>query len=154
MGVVKQFFQQVDWGTLDYLIVDLPPGTGDAQLTMIQSVDIDGAVVVTTPQKVAVLDAVRGVEMFNKLGVSILGIVENMSYLTLPNGEKLRPFGEGGGLATAMEYNVPLIEQIPLNEEIRAGGDLGMPVALSDDAIANPFVNIAKAVVAGFECTD
>ena len=74
-----------------------------------------------------------------------------MSYLTLPNGDKLKPFGEGGGLETAMAYNVPLIDQIPLNEEIRAGGDLGMPVALSDDAVANPFINIAKAVVAGLK---
>lgn len=146
MGTVKQFFQNVNWTDLDYLIVDLPPGTGDAQLTMIQSVNITGAVVVTTPQRVAVLDAVRGIEMFRKLNVPILGIVENMSHLELPSGDKMYPFGQGGGQATATKYEVPLLAQIPLDERIRAGGDLGMPSALSEDSVSAPFLKIASQI--------
>ena len=146
MGTVKQFFQNVAWTDLDYLIVDLPPGTGDAQLTMIQAVNISGAVVVTTPQKVAVLDAVRGVEMFRKLEVPILGIVENMSYLELPDGQKLYPFGQGGGEETAKKYDVPLLSRIPLDEQVRAGGDLGMPAALSEDPVSKPFLAVATQV--------
>ncbi len=127
MGLVRQFLQQVAWGELDALIIDLPPGTGDAQLTLIQATDLSGAVIVTTPQDVAVLDAVRGIEMFKKLDVPILGLVENMSWLTLPDGERIHPFGEGGGQRTADRYGVPLIAQIPLDSRIRAGGDAGEP---------------------------
>ena len=146
MGAVKQFFQNVAWGDVDYLVVDLPPGTGDAQLTMIQAVEINGAVVVTTPQDVAVLDAVRGVEMFVKLDVPILGIVENMSHFQLPNGEMVYPFGQGGGQKTANKYQVPLLAKLPLDERVRLGGDLGAPVALSDEAFAQPFHHIALQV--------
>ena len=146
MGVVKQFFQNVDWGELDVLVVDLPPGTGDAQLTMIQAVNIDGAVIVTTPQKVAVMDAIRGVEMFTKLEVPILGIIENMSYIDVPGGQRMHPFGRGGGESTALRYNVPLLQQIPLEETIRLGGDIGMPAALSDDPVSEPFIAIANKI--------
>jgi ATP-binding protein involved in chromosome partitioning len=146
MGVVRQFLQNVAWGELDVLIIDLPPGTGDAQLTMIQAVELAGAVIVTTPQKVAVLDAVRGVEMFLKLNVPILGIVENMSYLELPNGDKLHPFGQGGGEDTADRYDITLLEQIPLMESIRLGGDLGMPSALSSDPVSGHFLRLAEQV--------
>ena len=133
------------WGELDVLIVDLPPGTGDAQLTMIQAVPISGAVIVTTPQKIAVLDAVRGVEMFRKLDVPLLGIVENMSYIEV-GGMRAYPFGKGGGQNTAAQYGTPLLEQIPLEEGIRLGGDMGLPSALSSDSIADPFLNIARQI--------
>ena len=146
MGVIKQFFQNVAWGELDVLIVDLPPGTGDAQLTMIQAVPIDGAVIVTTPQKIATIDAVRGVEMFKKLGVPIIGIVENMSYIDIGQDKKMYPFGSGGGESTAAQYSVPLLAKIPLDEGIRLGGDMGIPTALSSDPIATPFLRIAEQV--------
>ena len=101
MGVVRQFLQEVAWGELDVLLIDLPPGTGDAQLTMVQAVPLSGAVIVTTPQDVAVLDAVRGIEMFRKLDVPVLGIVENMAWFDLPDGTRVHPFGTGGGKRTA-----------------------------------------------------
>ena len=146
MGVIRQFFQNVAWGELDVLVVDLPPGTGDAQLTMVQAVTIDGAVVVTTPQQVAVMDAVRGIEMFLKLQVPVLGIVENMAYLDTPDGLRLHPFGEGGGRNTAQRYKVPYLGDIPLDDGIRLGGDIGMPAALSSDGISIPFQHIATEV--------
>ena len=146
MGVIRQFFQNVAWGELDVLVVDLPPGTGDAQLTMIQAVNIDGAVIVTTPQQVAVMDAVRGIEMFIKLKVPVLGIIENMAYLDTPDGMRLHPFGEGGGRSTAKTYQVPYLGDIPLHEGIRLGGDIGMPAALSSDGLAIPFEHIATEV--------
>jgi ATP-binding protein involved in chromosome partitioning len=146
MGVVKQFLQDVEWAPLDVLVIDLPPGTGDAQLTMIQAVDLAGAVVVTTPQEVAVLDAVRGTEMFKKLNVPVLGIVENMSYMELPGGGRLHPFGQGGGERTAREYEVPLLAQLPLEGSIRAGGDAGRPAALGDDGVAKVLAQMAGQV--------
>lgn len=151
MGAIRQFFQNVAWGELDYLIVDLPPGTGDAQLTMIQAVEIAGAIIVTTPQDIAVQDAVRGVEMFVKLNVPILGIVENMSFLRLPSGDLLHPFGQGGGFKTAIQYDVPLLGQLPLDERVRLGGDVGIPVALSsDEDISTPFLQIAEQISEAF----
>ncbi|MFT4977842.1 MAG: ATP-binding protein involved in chromosome partitioning [Myxococcota bacterium] len=146
MSLVKQFLQQVSWGELDALIIDLPPGTGDAQLTMIQAVDVSGAVIVTTPQDVAVLDAVRGIEMFRKLELPIIGLVENMSWLDVPGGARMYPFGQGGGPKTAARYEVPLITQIPLDGRIRAGGDAGSPTALAGGDLSAPFVSIAEAV--------
>jgi ATP-binding protein involved in chromosome partitioning len=148
MGLVRQFLQQVNWGELDVLVIDLPPGTGDAQLTLIQATDLSGAVIVTTPQDVAVLDAVRGIEMFRKLDVPIIGLVENMSWLDLPGGDRMYPFGQGGGIRTAARYDIPLITQIPLDTRIRAGGDAGTPAALSDDGSQVPFIAIAEAVTA------
>ena len=148
MGVVRQFLQDVDWEPIDVLIIDLPPGTGDAQLTMIQAVDLSGAVIVTTPQKVAVLDAVRGVEMFRKLDVPVLGVVENMAWVDLPDGSRMIPFGEGGGQATADRFEVPLLAQIPLITAIREGGDGGKPVALGDGPGAAPFRTIARTLAA------
>ena len=147
MGVVNQFLHQVAWGELDALIIDLPPGTGDAQLTMIQAVEITGAVVVTTPQQVAVLDAVRAIEMFKKLDVPVLGIVENMAWLDLPGGGRMHPFGEGGGVRTAKEYGVPLLAQVPLDPSIREGGDGGRPAALGKGAPADAFAKVGKGVI-------
>ena len=146
MGVVRQFLQDVRWGALDVLVIDLPPGTGDAQLTLIQAVDLTGALIVTTPQDVAVLDAVRGVEMFLKLDVPVLGVVENMAWLDLPGGGRMHPFGEGGGQRTAESYSVPLLAQIPLEPGIRAGGDAGRPAALSDGPTGETFRGMARAV--------
>jgi ATP-binding protein involved in chromosome partitioning len=146
MGVVKQFLQDVAWGELDALVVDLPPGTGDAQLTMIQAVDITGAVIVTTPQDVAVLDAVRGVEMFRKLEVPVLGVVENMAWMDLPDGSRIHPFGQGGGRRTAERYEVPLLREVPLDGTIREGGDQGRPVVLDDFGAGLAFRDIAQAV--------
>lgn len=146
MGVVRQFLHDVSWAPLDYLIVDLPPGTGDAQLTMIQAVPISGSVIVTTPQDVALLDAVRGVEMFRKLDVPVLGVVENMSWLELPDGSRMHPFGQGGGQKLADDYDVALLGQIALDSDIRAGGDSGDPVALGDSAAAKLFLSLADTV--------
>jgi ATP-binding protein involved in chromosome partitioning len=146
MGAVRQFLHQVCWGELDVLLIDLPPGTGDAQLTMIQTVDIAGAVVVTTPQKVATIDAVRGIEMFRKLEVPVLGIVENMSWMDMPDGSRTHPFGDGGGAATAAQFDVPLLAQVPFDSRICAGGDAGIPAATRDDGPGEVFTGIAKAV--------
>jgi ATP-binding protein involved in chromosome partitioning len=143
MGVLNQFFKEVDWRGTDYLIIDLPPGTGDAQLTMIQAVPVSGGVIVTTPQPVALLDAVRGVEMFRKLEVPVLGVVENMSYFEMPGGAKAYPFGQGGGQKLATEYEVPLLAQVPLREGIRQGGDNGRPAVLDGETI---FTEIAAKI--------
>jgi ATP-binding protein involved in chromosome partitioning len=143
MGVVNQFFKEVDWSETDWLVVDLPPGTGDVQLTMIQGVPITGGIVVTTPQPVALLDAVRGVEMFRKLDVPILGVVENMAWFDLPGGGRAYPFGEGGGARMAAEYGVPLLGQVPLRERVREGGDAGRPAVLDGD---DAFMAIAERV--------
>ncbi len=146
MGVVRQFLHDVAWAPVDYLVVDLPPGTGDAQLTMIQAVPISGSVIVTTPQDVALLDAVRGIEMFRKLDVPVLGVIENMSWLELPNGDRMHPFGQGGGQRLADDYQVDLLGQIALDGDIRAGGDAGDPVALGDSAAAQTFLALADTV--------
>lgn len=148
MGVVKQFLQDVNWNPLDVLLIDLPPGTGDAQLTMIQAVQLSGSVIVTTPQDVAVLDAVRGVEMFRKLDVPVLGVVENMSWIDLPDGGRMRPFGEGGGARTAERFGVPLLAQVPLETAVRAGGDEGRPVAIDGDGAGAVFRTVAAQVAA------
>ena len=142
MGVVNQFLKDVDWGELDYLIVDMPPGTGDAQLTMIQAVPISGGVIVTTPNPVALLDAVRGVEMFRKLDVPVLGVVENMSWYEA-NGVRMYPFGQGGGVKMALDYGVELLGQVPLKDGIREGGDEGKPAVLSGESV---FDGIAASV--------
>lgn len=146
MGVVKQFLQDVDWNPLDVLVIDLPPGTGDAQLTMIQAVELSGSVIVTTPQDVAVLDAVRGVEMFRKLDVPVIGVVENMSWVELPGGDRITPFGAGGGAKTAERFEVPLLTQVPIDGRIREGGDAGRPVALDAGAVGAPFRDVAQRV--------
>ena len=144
MSAIRQFLQQTRWLGTDYLIVDLPPGTGDAQLTLIQAVEIHGAVIVTTPQDVALADAVRGITMFNKLEVPLLGLVENMAYYELPDGTKDFVFGDGGGVRLAQEYHTDLLGQIPLQTRIRKGGDQGLPAALGDGG--EIFRAIAKAV--------
>lgn len=132
-GIIRQFLYQVNWGELDYLVVDLPPGTGDAQLTLAQAVPMSGVVIVTTPQTVALIDARRGLKMFEQLGVKVLGIAENMSYFVPPDQPDKRYdlFGAGGGENTAAELRVPLLGQVPLEIPVREGGDRGLPIVLA-----------------------
>ncbi|MDQ6630767.1 MAG: Mrp/NBP35 family ATP-binding protein [Verrucomicrobiota bacterium] len=128
---IQQFFSAVEWGELDYLLVDLPPGTGDAQLSLCQTVPLDGGVIVTTPQEASLGVVRKGMAMFEKVNVSILGIVENMSYFTTPNGERIEIFGYGGGRAEAERKKIPFLGEIPIFPEIREGGDKGLPIAVS-----------------------
>ena len=128
-GVVRQFVQDVRWGELDYLVVDMPPGTGDVALSLSQTVPVSGAVVVTTPQKVSLADSRRAVAMYEKLNIPTLGIIENMSYYVCPGCEQEADlFGKGGGVQIAEELNVPFLGQIPLCTPIRVGGDTGAPI--------------------------
>jgi len=148
----QQFLRQVAWGNLDYLILDLPPGTGDIQLTIVQTVALSGAVVVTTPQEVALIDARKAVGMFGKTGVQVLGIVENMSYFICPNdGNRYAIFGEGGGAREAKRLNVPLLGEVPIDIATRECGDTGMPVtgALPESPVGQAFKEIAQGVMAG-----
>jgi len=133
-GAVKQFMSDVNWGDLDYLVFDLPPGTGDIQLTLVQTIPLTGAVIVTTPQDVALADARKGLVMFNKVNVPVLGIVENMSYFICSHcGERENIFDTGGGSRTADELGVPFLGEIPINTRIRIGGDQGTPIVVMDE---------------------
>jgi ATP-binding protein involved in chromosome partitioning len=148
-GIVKQFLTDVNWGELDYLIIDLPPGTGDAPLTLAQTIPITGILIVTTPQEVAMNVAVKAIGMFNKLNVPIVGVIENMSYLQCPHCQELTPiFGKGGGQRVSEKFNVPFIGEIPLHLQIMTGSDTGEPITLSEpgSAQANAFTNVAKTV--------
>lgn len=151
-GIIRQFLYQVNWGDLDYLIVDLPPGTGDAQLTLAQAVPMAGAVIVTTPQTVALMDARRGLRMFQQLQVPVLGIVENMSYFIPPDqpDRQYDIFGSGGGEKTAAELNLPLLGCVPLEMALRQGGDSGIPIVLGapESASAKALVSVAENVAA------
>lgn len=151
-GVIRQFLYQVDWGELDYLIVDMPPGTGDAQLTMAQAVPMAGAVIVTTPQNVALLDSRRGLKMFQQLGVPVLGMVENMSYFIPPDlpDRQYDLFGSGGGEKTSQELNVPLLGCIPLEIDLRKEGDRGLPIVVAqpESASAKALSAIAQQIAA------
>ena len=133
-SAIRQFLSDVEWGELDYLIVDLPPGTGDAALSLAQSLPLSGGVIVTLPQQVSLEDARRGLEMFRQLNVPILGVVENMSYLELPDGTRLDIFGTGGGEKLAREGQVPFFGTIPIDAKVRLGGDNGKPVIVADPA--------------------
>jgi ATP-binding protein involved in chromosome partitioning len=147
---LEQFVGDVVWGELDYLIVDLPPGTGDVALTLCQNVPMAGAVIVTTPQDVALIDARKSLHMFNKLDVPVLGIVENMSSYQCPEcGHVEHVFGSGGGQRTAEELGVPLLGSIPLDPAVVAGGDTGHPVVIErpDSPTAKSFAELAKAIV-------
>ncbi len=149
-GIIRQFLYQVNWGELDYLIVDMPPGTGDAQLTLAQAVPLAGAVIVTTPQNVSLQDARRGLKMFEQLGTNILGLVENMSYF-IPDDMPEKSydiFGSGGGEKASKELQVPLLGCIPLEMALREGGDVGIPVVVSkpESASAQALVKIAQQI--------
>jgi ATP-binding protein involved in chromosome partitioning len=150
-SAVQQFLRDVMWGALDYLVFDMPPGTGDAQLSLSQIVPLTGVVMVTTPQDVALLDVRKALAMFHKLNVPILGIVENMSYFVAPDtGSRYAIFGEGGGQRVAEEFGAPLLGQIPLEIETRRGGDAGVPIVVGqpDSAQAEAFRRVAVAVMA------
>jgi ATP-binding protein involved in chromosome partitioning len=151
-GIIRQFLYQVDWGELDYLVVDLPPGTGDAQLTLAQAVPMAGVVIVSTPQDVAVLDARKGLKMFQQLGVPVLGVVENMSYFIPPDlpDRQYDIFGSGGGQQLSDELEVPLIGCVPLEIPVRQGGDRGIPIVAAepDSASAQALRTIAEKVAA------
>jgi ATP-binding protein involved in chromosome partitioning len=151
-GVIRQFLYQVAWGDLDYLIVDMPPGTGDAQLTLAQAVPMAGAVIVTTPQTVALLDSRRGLKMFQQLKVPVLGIVENMSYFVPPDlpDRQYDIFGSAGGEKTAQELEVPLLGCIPLEIPLRQGGDRGLPIVVEapESASAKALTEIAQKIAA------
>jgi len=146
MSAVRQFLQQASWKGLDYLIIDLPPGTGDAQLTLIQAVDLTGAIIVTTPQPVALADAIRGITMFQKLEVPLLGVVENMAYYELPDGTRDHVFGKDGGKDVSERFGTELLGQIPLQTALRQGGDTGVPIALEGGPVAEAFADIARTV--------
>src|SRR5918993_649358 len=148
-GLVKQFLTDVKWGELDYLIVDMPPGTGDVQLSLAQLVPVQGAVLVTTPQEVAVMDVRRALRMFETVAVPVLGIVENMSYFIAPDtGTRYNIFGEGGGERLANAYHVPFLGAIPLGIDVREGGDKGVPVVVGhpDSPQAQAFRRVSEEV--------
>ncbi len=149
MKALQQFFWDVEWGELDFLIIDLPPGTGDAQLTLVQSIPISGAVIVTTPQNVALLDAVKGIAMFRKTDVPIIGVVENMSTFSCPAcGTETHIFGAGGADKVSEKFEVPVLGHVPLIQEIRAAGDLGEPLTSQPKhAVRMRFAEIAEKVV-------
>ncbi|NEQ29769.1 MAG: Mrp/NBP35 family ATP-binding protein [Leptolyngbya sp. SIO4C5] len=151
-GVIRQFLYQVQWGELDYLIVDMPPGTGDAQLTLAQAVPMAGAVIVTTPQTVALSDSRRGLRMFQQLQVPVIGIVENMSYFVPPDqpDKQYDIFGSGGGQKTADELDIPLLGCVPLEMPVREGGDRGVPIVVNapDSASAQALKAVAQQVAA------
>jgi ATP-binding protein involved in chromosome partitioning len=149
-SAIRQFLSDVDWGELDYLVIDLPPGTGDAALSLSQSLPLSGGLIVTLPQQVSLDDARRGLEMFRQLNIPILGVVENMSYLELPTGERMDIFGTGGGERMAKESGVPFIAAIPMDPNVRAGGDNGVPVIVSnpDSAVAKALKAMAQDIAA------
>src|SRR5438132_2540474 len=153
-SVIQQFLRGVDWGELDYLVIDLPPGTGDVQLTLIQTAPITGAIVVTTPSAVSLEDARKAIHMFSQVRVEILGIVENMSYLIVPGtNQKLDVFGSGAGKRTAESMGVNFLGEIALDPEVRIGGDTGQPVAMRDqsDSRASAFLQLARNTVERLE---
>jgi len=145
---IQQFLFAVDWGGTDFLLVDLPPGTGDAQLSLCQTVPLDGGVIVTTPQEASLGVVRKGIAMFQKVNVPILGLVENMSYFTTPNGERVEIFGHGGGQAEAARQDIPFLGEVPIFTEIREGGDRGVPVVVSapDKPAGRTFIQIAEAL--------
>ena len=148
-GLVKQFLSDVKWGELDYLIVDMPPGTGDVQLSLAQLVPVQGAVLVTTPQEVALIDVRRALRMFETVAVPVLGVVENMSYFIAPDtGARYNIFGEGGGEKLSREYSVPFLGAVPMGIEVREGGDTGVPVVIGQPQSpqAHAFRKVAEEV--------
>ncbi|MGD1088732.1 MAG: Mrp/NBP35 family ATP-binding protein [Verrucomicrobiota bacterium] len=145
---IRQFLLAVEWGDLDFLLVDLPPGTGDAQLSLCQTVPLDGGVIVTTPQEASLGVVRKGIAMFNKVNVPILGIVENMSYFTTPNGERVEIFGHGGGKAESARQKIAFLGEVPIFTEIREGGDCGMPIVVSapNHPAGKAFIQVAETL--------
>ena len=152
---IQQFLLAVEWGELDFLLVDLPPGTGDAQLSLCQTVPLDGGVIVTTPQEASLGVVRKGIAMFKKVNVPILGIIENMSYFTTPNGDRVEIFGHGGGQAEAARQDVPFLGEVPIFIEIREAGDRGVPVVVAapEHSSAKAFIQIARQLQEKFAKT-
>jgi ATP-binding protein involved in chromosome partitioning len=149
-GLIKQFLTDVDWGELDYLVIDMPPGTGDAALTLTQEAPLGGAIIVTTANNLSLIDARKGLKMFQSVEVPVLGIIENMSYFTPPDlpDRKYHIFGKGGGQRTADELGVPFLGEIPIDPRIVEGGDAGVPIVLqvADSAAAKVFRELAGTI--------
>ena len=150
MGALQQLLGQVDWGKLDILIIDLPPGTGDIQLTLCQRTHLTGALVVSTPQDVALLDARKALDMFTKLKTPVLGLIENMSTYICPNcGHEAHIFGHGGVATEAARLDLPFLGELPLNIEVRLAGDNGTPIAATDGPLAEPYMRLARRLIDG-----
>jgi ATP-binding protein involved in chromosome partitioning len=150
MGALQQLINQVAWGKLDVLVIDLPPGTGDVQLTLAQRTHLTGAIVVSTPQDVALLDARKALDMFSKLKVPVLGLIENMSTYICPNcGHEAHIFGHGGVAAEALKLDLPFLGELPLNLEVRLAGDAGTPIAATDSPLAEPYLRLARRLIDG-----
>ena len=147
-SAIKTFTQQVNWKNLDFIIVDMPPGTGDAQLTFSQGIEMNGAIIVSTPQEVALLDVKRGIRMFDKLGVKILGLIDNMSSFIGDDGKKYAIFGEGGVKRTAEEFNKEFLAEIPIDPDVGKCGDQGKPIVESNpnNKISQIYINLAKKI--------
>ena len=152
ISAIKTMTQKVLWKDRDVIIIDMPPGTGDTQLTFVQEVKINGAIIVSTPQDLALLDVKRGIQMFEKTGVKILGLIDNMSYFEGDDGKKYKIFGEGGVKKTAEEFNKEFLDYLPLNEDLRASADNGEPLTYStpDHKISKIFIGIAKKIKQSF----
>ena len=153
-GILRQFLEQVEWGELDYLVVDMPPGTGDAQLSLVQTIEIAGAVMVTTPQDVATGDVRRAIRMFERVRAPLLGVVENMSGFACPHcGGHSDIFGRGGGQRLAEDMHVPYLGEVPLDVQVREAGDAGRPTVVSapDSAAGRAFREIAEQLAATLE---
>ena len=148
ISAIKTFTQKVDWKNLDIIVVDMPPGTGDTQLTFAQEIKIDGAVIVSTPQEIALQDVKRGIKMFDKLKVKIIGLIDNMSYFVGDDGKKYAIFGEGGVEKTANEFNKEFLGEIPINPDVGRQGDMGIPIVKNnpDHKISQIYLNIAKKI--------
>jgi ATP-binding protein involved in chromosome partitioning len=147
-SAIKTFTQKVNWQDLDFIIVDMPPGTGDTQLTFAQDIKMDGAIIVSTPQEVALLDVKRGIKMFDKLGVKILGLIDNMSFFTGDDGKKYKIFGEGGVKKTADEFKKEFLGEIPIDPKVGKAGDEGMPIVVSDptNEVSKIYLNFANKI--------
>ena len=151
--IIRQFLQQVEWGTLDYLIIDLPPGTGDVVISLVQTVPLTGAIVVSTGSQVALQDARKALEMFHQVKVDVLGMLENMSQMRMPDGSLLDVFGAGGTEATARQFGLPFLGSIDMDPQVRKGGDTGIPVALAgrNSSLGGSFYLVADKVVAAVD---
>ena len=151
-SAIKTFTQKVSWKDLDFIIVDMPPGTGDTQLTFAQEIKLDGAIIVSTPQEVALLDVKRGIKMFDKLGVKILGLVDNMSYFKGDDGKRYPIFGEGGVKRTADEFSKEFLGEIPIDPQVGKQGDLGKPIveSNSENKISQIYIDFAKKIKSNY----
>ena len=151
-SAIRTFTQKVNWKELDFIIIDMPPGTGDTQLTFSQEIKMDGVIIVSTPQEVALLDVKRGIKMFDKLGVKIIGLVDNMSYFVGDDNKKYNIFGEGGVKATAEEFNKEFLGEIPINPEVGKSGDKGKPIVEEDSSndISKIYINFANKIKSTF----